>query len=554
MKTILAAVNSKYIHTALGLRYINAYCQQQGLDTTLMEETINTPILTVLSRLTASNPDIIGLDVHIWNRTYVFELVTLLRQVLPEVVLLLGGPEVMFDPQGVRKSLPQIDYVIIGEGEEVMARLLRDLEAGRKPLLSEQPALVQDLSVLPFPYPDLAAVLNQHKICYYECSRGCPFQCSYCLSGISHAVRQRPLKLVIQDLDRFIAAGVPLLKFVDRTYNLDEDYYLPILEHLAKAQTKATFHLEIKVDLLSARVLDFLDTVPKGRFQMEIGVQSTNPQTLKAIGRQDDWVKLKTNVQRLLNAGRIHIHMDLIAGLPYEGLKEYAQSFNDVYRLQPQMLQLGFLKVLHGTVMEKTATEHGLVYMQQPPYEVLATKYLPYKDLRFLKVMEEVFEVTYNSGRFPRMLAYLVDYWHQDAFAFYSTLTDWWIQRGLFGIGHKPAEVTALLLSFVKDRLSDSLDVVTELLRFDVFCFQAGFKPDWLKWRGLTYYEEFSSFLRTEAKVRRYFSDYKFTNWRMVHKRYGLEAFLYEPDTFAPKSCFYMIDYDKMSTEKIQLS
>ena len=457
MTTILAAINSKYIHTSLGLRYINAYCQQQGLETYLMEETINTPILTVLTRITAKNPKIVGLEVRIWNRNYVFALSALLRQVLPEVVLILGGPEVMFNPKEVKRQQPQINYVIAGEGEELMVNLLRQLEAGQKPVLPGLPTVVEDLSILPFPYPDLKKVLSQHKICYYECSRGCPFNCSYCLSGISHLVRQRPLQLVLEDLDRFIAAGVTLLKFVDRTYNLDEKYYLPILQHLAAAATTATFHLEIKADLLSDRVMDFLDTVPAGRFQMEIGVQSTNPQTLKAIGRSDDWEKLKSNVKRLLASGRIHVHMDLIAGLPYEGLKEYAQSFNDVYALGPQMLQLGFLKVLHGTVMEQKAEEYGLTYMQEPPYEVLSTRYLHYNDMRFLKILEEVFEGTYNSGRFPRTLAYLVKCWRQDAFAFYTELTKWWIKQDMFGIGHKPADIAAALWNFGKDTLPEEI-------------------------------------------------------------------------------------------------
>jgi radical SAM superfamily enzyme YgiQ (UPF0313 family) len=289
---------------------------------------------------------------------------------------------------------------------------------------------VQDLSILPFPYPDLDAVIKQHKICYYECSRGCPFHCAYCLSGISHAVRRRPLALVLADLQRFMDAGVPLVKFVDRTYNLDEDYYVPILKFLAEAKTDTTFHLEIKADLLSEKVLAFLKTVPQGRLQMEIGVQSTNSATLKAVGRVNDWQELKHNVQLLLSFNNMHIHLDLIAGLPYEDLASYSKSFDDAYALRPQMLQLGFLKVLPVRLWNKMHKTYGLVYMEEPPYQVLRNKYLSYEDLAFLEIFTEVFDLTYNSGLFPRLLDYLVQLEAAGAFAFYKKLSLWWRQKG----------------------------------------------------------------------------------------------------------------------------
>ena len=245
-----------------------------------------------------------------------------------------------------------------------------------------------NLDRLPFPYPDLEEIVSRHKIVYYEASRGCPFHCAYCLSGISHSVRRRRLSLVLADMDRFMQAGVKLVKFVDRTYNLDESYYLPIMEYLASADTDAVFHFEIKADILSRKVIDFLKTVPRGRFQLEIGVQSTNPEVLQAVGRQDNWERLRENVSSLLDAGNMHIHMDLIAGLPLENLNSFASSFNDVYGLHPHALQLGFLKVLPGTVMDREALRHGMVYMDQPPYEILSNRYVTYKEIRFLKILE----------------------------------------------------------------------------------------------------------------------------------------------------------------------
>jgi radical SAM superfamily enzyme YgiQ (UPF0313 family) len=337
MKILFVAVNSQYIHTALGMRYITEYCRTKKLPVQLLEESINTPILNCLIKITEQKPDVVGLSVHIWNRNYVFQLIKMLRQVLPQLIIMVGGPEVMFAGTKVQKLLPQVNYVICGEGEELVSDLLTILVNNEDSLDAHTfkvvgnadgtPAVVQDLSILPFPYPDLDAVIKQHKICYYECSRGCPFHCAYCLSGISHAVRRRPLALVLADLQRFMDAGVPLVKFVDRTYNLDEDYYVPILKFLAAAQTNTTFHLEIKADLLSDKVLAFLKTVPQGRLQMEIGVQSTNSETLKAVGRVNDWQELKHNVQLLLSFNNMHIHLDLIAGLPYEDLASYRKSF-----------------------------------------------------------------------------------------------------------------------------------------------------------------------------------------------------------------------------------
>jgi radical SAM superfamily enzyme YgiQ (UPF0313 family) len=385
MKTLLVGINSKYIHTALGVRSLAATCREQGRDVQILEDSINTPILQTLIKITEFKPQVVGFSVHIWNKPYVYQLLGLVRQVLPEALLLVGGPEVMFAPEKVREEAPAVNYVLCGEGEVCLNELLVKLEHGAGSVTdfvilgrTEQgtPVVLEDLSRLVFPYPDLDQVVKEHKICYYECTRGCPFQCTYCLSGISHSVRRKPLAQVLADLQRFLDAGAPLVKFVDRTYNLDEDYYLPILEYLAKAETRATFHLEIKADLLSPRALAFFKTAPRGRFQMEIGVQTTNPATLQAIGRDNDWPQLSANVRTLLAQKNMHLHLDLIAGLPYEDLASFGRSFNAVYALQPHMLQLGFLKVLPGTRMAQKTAEYGLVYMPQPPYEILATKYL----------------------------------------------------------------------------------------------------------------------------------------------------------------------------------
>jgi radical SAM superfamily enzyme YgiQ (UPF0313 family) len=558
MKILFVAVNSQYIHTALGMRYITEYCRTKKLPVQLLEESINTPILNCLIKITEQKPDVVGLSVHIWNRNYVFQLIKMLRQVLPQLIIMVGGPEVMFAGTKVQKLLPQVNYVICGEGEELVSDLLTILVNNEDSLDAHTfkvvgnadgtPAVVQDLSILPFPYPDLDAVSKQHKICYYECSRGCPFHCAYCLSGISHAVRRRPLALVLADLQRFMDAGVPLVKFVDRTYNLDEDYYVPILKFLAAAQTNTTFHLEIKADLLSDKVLAFLKTVPQGRLQMEIGVQSTNSETLKAVGRVNDWQELKHNVQLLLSFNNMHIHLDLIAGLPYEDLVSYSKSFNDTYALKPQMLQLGFLKVLPGTVMEQKAEDYGLVYMEEPPYQVLRNKYLSYENLAFLEIFTEVFDLTYNSGLFPRLLDYLVRLENAGAFAFYKKLSLWWRKKELFGKGHTAAHTTELLYNFCTEVYPQELVYIKEVLRYDVLLHQKSFHPEWLGWKTEANYERASAFWRNEEQVRKYLPEYSFSNWRLLKKRYALEEFKFNPLTFTKDGIFALVDYEKAQT------
>jgi radical SAM superfamily enzyme YgiQ (UPF0313 family) len=587
MKTIFVGTNSKYIHTALGVRYIRESCRRAGLDAELLEVSVNEPILQVLARLTEAEPAAIGLEVHIWNRSYVLELASLVRKVLPDCLLLAGGPEVLFHPVETLTAAPALDAVVCGEGDEIVPAFLQEVERfqrkhpswTRQDLLRSvapsegfawrqedgsiaapsRPVVVEELDNLPFPYPDLEDVIRDHKILYYESSRGCPFHCAYCLSGITRTVRYRSVPLVLQDLDRMVAAGAALVKFVDRTFNLDESHYLPILEHLAGLDTNATFHFEIKADILTPRVVAFLKTVPKGRFQLEIGVQSTNPDVLAAIGRKDNWVRLQQNVKELLAAGNMHIHMDLIAGLPGEDLASFARSFNDVYALHPQALQLGFLKVLPGTVLARRATEDGLVYMDREPYEVLATRYVSYPEMRFLKVLEEVFDLTYNAERFTFTLPYLAaaggtqfGAGPADAFAFFRELARWYQQKGCFGVGHTGIDTARLLYDFLQERMPDTAAAGKELLRLDVLRTMPNHKEPWLGWHSRENYERVTAFWRDEERVRRYVPDFTFDNWRNLHKRYAVEEFSLDPWTGRPGTTFLLVDYLKKELTRIR--
>ncbi len=562
MKVIFAAINSKYIHTALGLRYISEYCRQQGNEVALIEETINTPVLTVLEKLMKEQADVYAFSVHIWNKLVVYRLISMLKKLRPQAVVIVGGPEVAFDAVKIFSEQPAIDYIVQGEGELVVAQLLNALQ--KKTAIPPHIAymdngrvninggvtVIQDLTILPFPYPDLLQVINEHKIVYYECSRGCPFHCSYCLSGISRSVRRRPLDMVLQDMERFIKAGTPLVKFVDRTYNLDEEYFLPIMEYLAAADTKTVFHFEIKADLITSKVLAFLKSVPKGRFQLEIGIQTTNRATLHAINRRDNWEKLAYNVKELLQAGNMHIHLDLIAGLPYEGLQEFEKSFNDVYELQPQMLQLGFLKVLPGTQMNDEAQVHKLIYMDEPPYEILATAYMPYEDMQLLKKIENIFEQTYNSGCFQHILHFLIKK-EENAFSFYRRLTDWWTEKGYYPQVHNNKGIARILFEYIMENIDEekSRMILTEILRYDVFINIDGWRPEWLNWNTERIFDKVSSFWRNEDVVKKYLPGYRFSSWRQINKYYPIELFKADPEN-AKVDNFYLLR-DVSSAEKV---
>ena len=545
MRTLLVAVNSKYIHSSLGIRSVSYYCQQRKFDIDFCEQTIQTPLLASLAEISSYEPDVVGIDVHIWNKNYVYSLVNLVRKVMPESIIVLGGPEVSFTVEAAFNECPDADFIVQGEGEEVFASLLDDLENGRKVASKNiawrdkdggiqnagNLAVVGELAVLPFPYDDINSFKELHKIAYYESTRGCPFSCSYCLSGISHYIRRKPLAKVLKELDKFIEADVPLVKFVDRTYNLGEDYYLPIMQHLANRETKTLFHFEIKADLLSQNVLNFLKTVPKGRFQFEIGVQTTNQDTLKAIGRQDDWQILVKNVREILTFGNIHLHLDLIAGLPYEDMLSFKKSFNDVYALRPHMLQLGFLKVLKGSSMSKQAEKYGIVYMDDIPYEVLRTNYVSYKEMRFLKVFEDVFEHTYNSGKFTCFLEHIIkEYYDEDAYAFYEDLSIWWDSKGLYPEGHNIRNVTLLLKLFCDEKFPEQAKTLNEILRFDVFLKQPGWQPDTFNWHGEEIKEKVLAFWRNENMIKKYLPSYDFSTWRKVRKYLPIERFDWHPD------------------------
>ncbi len=542
MKVLLTTLNAKFIHSALALYSLRRRCLAVCPDIAVREYTINNEPLTVLGDIYRARPDVVGLACYIWNIDAILDLAALLKKVLPAATVVLGGPEVSYDPEEVMAANPAVDYVVQGEGEETLAALLAALRDGRPPadiaglawrrdgmIFAGVPRAVGDLAALPFAYDadDMAALKG--RIIYYETSRGCPYSCSYCLSGAAGGVRYLPVERVLAELAFFIAHGVKQVKFVDRTFNACRDHYRPILEYLAAQDTTANFHCEIAADLLDDEVLALLATAPPGRFQFEIGIQSTNRETLAAICRKNDWPRIAAGVNALRAAGKSHLHLDLIVGLPHEDYRRFGQSFDAVYALRPDMLQLGFLKLLKGSAIRRQAGDHGYIFMDRAPYEVLANDYMSYAEVRRLKIFEEMFNQVYNGGRLPATLAWLTAAWEGGAFAFYEALAAYWEKNDLHLVAHGGKSLARYLADFCREARPALAGDCRQFLKFDYLDRErdAG-RPEYLPWDGGDWEEAKNAFWRDEDAVRRYLPAYAFTSWREVKKNYQLETFLFD--------------------------
>lgn len=500
MKFLLAAVNAKYIHSNPGIYSLKAYAERTrgdlfpegaGLPSVhveIGEYTINNQMEQILEDIYRRKPDMVGFSCYIWNIVPCLELVRDLHKVLPDTDIWLGGPEVSFDAPELLLREPEVLGIMKGEGEETFAALLncyeklgmsvrksvgmsgcRDQEKkaeefweslsslpaaayrGKDGTIQDHPVRpVMDMSRIPFLYSRLEGFEN--RIIYYESSRGCPFSCSYCLSSVDKSVRFRDLELVKRELDYFLENRVPQVKFVDRTFNCRKSHALEIWRHIKEHDNGVTnFHFEIAADLLDEEELELIGTMRPGLIQLEIGVQSTNPRTIREIHRVMDLERLKKVVARINAGHNVHQHLDLIAGLPWEDYSSFHRSFNEVYAMEPEQLQLGFLKVLKGSFMYEQAENYGLVYRDKPPYEVLSTKWLSYDDVLKLKGIENMVEVYYNSGQFTRTLKYLEDWW-KDAFVLYEQLAYYYEQRGLTGLNHSRLARYEILHDFVEER------------------------------------------------------------------------------------------------------
>ena len=482
MKILLVVCNAKYIHSNLAVYDLQAYASDYADHIVLKEYTINQQKDDIMRDIYLEHPDVVCVSCYIWNLSFVKELMADLIKILPGADFWAGGPEVSYDAEKFLTENSEFKGVMVGEGEETFKELAgyyveknpQDLKnmtgicyRDGDQIIHNGWRQIMDLSSIPFIYKDLSEFKN--RIIYYESSRGCPFSCSYCLSSIDKKLRFRDTETVKKELQFFIDNKVPQVKFVDRTFNCKHDHAMAIWKYINEHDNGVTnFHFEISADLLREEELQEMSTMRPGLIQLEIGVQSTNPDTIKAIHRTMDFEKLKGIVDRIHSFGNIHQHLDLIAGLPYEDYDSFRHSFNDVYALKPQQLQLGFLKVLKGSHMMEMCREYGIVYKTQEPYEVLSTKWLDYDHVLKLKTVENMVEVYYNSGQFQNTLEYLEKFF-PDAFSIYERLGSFYMEKGYGDVSHTRMRRYEILLEFLEDVPEISMDQVKDQMVYDLY-------------------------------------------------------------------------------------
>ncbi|MDO4650270.1 MAG: B12-binding domain-containing radical SAM protein [Eubacteriales bacterium] len=482
MKILLAACNAKYIHSNLAVYDLKAYAEKECQEHIVIREyTINQLKDDILKDLYREKPDVLCFSCYIWNIEFVRELAADIAKVLPKTQIWAGGPEVTYDPEEFLTRNPAFYGVMAGEGEDPFHQLslyylkgfpsLGEIhgicyrEGGK--IRSNGLADLVDMSEIPFIYEDMS--LFQNRIIYYESSRGCPFSCSYCLSSIDKSVRFRDLSLVTKELQFFLDHKVPQVKFVDRTFNCRHEHAMTIWKYILDHDNGITnFHFEIAADLLREEELELISKMRPGLIQLEIGVQSTNPKTIEAIHRTMDFEELTGIVKRIHSFHNIHQHLDLIVGLPYEDYDRFHRSFNDVYGLKPQQLQLGFLKVLKGSRMHVMADEYDIVYKDKGPYEVLTTRWITYGDTLRLKTVESMVEVYYNSGQFQNTLEYLETF-YPDAFAFFEMLGEFYEKKGYDTISHARIRRYDILLEFLRENPEIPIDGVIDAMLLDLY-------------------------------------------------------------------------------------
>ena len=482
MKILLVACNAKYIHSNLAVYDLQAYASDYADHIVLKEYTINQQKDDIMRDIYLEHPDVVCVSCYIWNLSFVKELMADLIKILPGADFWAGGPEVSYDAEKFLTENSEFKGVMVGEGEETFKELagyyveknpqnLKDMTGicyrDGDQIIHNGWRQIMDLSSIPFIYKDLSEFKN--RIIYYESSRGCPFSCSYCLSSIDKKLRFRDIELVKKELQFFIDNKVPQVKFVDRTFNCKHDHAMTIWRYITEHDNGVTnFHFEISADLLREEELALMKTMRPGLIQLEIGVQSTNPQTIRAIRRTMDFQKLKGIVDQIHSFGNIHQHLDLIAGLPYEGYESFHKSFCDVYALRPEQFQLGFLKVLKGSHMMEMTEEYKILYKDREPYEVLSTAWLTYGEILRLKMVESMVEVYYNSGQFKNTLVFLEGYF-EDPFRMYEALGRFYEKRGYSEISHSRMRRYEILMEFAGEHSEIPMEKLSDVMLLDLY-------------------------------------------------------------------------------------
>lgn len=538
MNVVLSTLNSKFIHSSLALRYLKAYGEAHGQAYDIVEYTINMPVLHILSDITEHDIDVLGFACYIWNIEMTLHVVDMVKAVRPDIKIVLGGPEVSFTADELLERCPNIDYIVQGEGEEAFHALVTALQLGNDGLDPVIPGVrgrrdssilgsleaveVSDLASIPFPYTEEDMKDLEHKIIYYESSRGCPFSCQYCLSGNKNTVRFFPQERTLEELQWFIDHGVKQVKFVDRTFNCAPHHHRPLMEFMRDSDTDMNFHLEMEPELMTEWETNILCETPPGRIQIEVGVQSTHKKTLDAINRYNDWPYIQKSIRPIIQAGRTHVHMDLIVGLPHEDFKRFGQSFNDLFSLQPHALQIGFLKLLKGSGVRRMR-EYKYVADPLAPYEVLSTHVLPYDDVRFLKYFEDVFERFYNSERFRTTFGYIgqqLIHGETDAFTYFCDMTRAWLKEGNHKVNLKDIDQIEFLYRFF---LAKGDTIAAELLQYDTLVSYRGkVRSDavGLPKQTKELLQVGEAFWRNEEIASTFIPNYTFKEWRKIRQQY----------------------------------
>ncbi len=538
MNVVLSTLNSKFIHSSLALRYLKAYGEAHGQAYDIVEYTINMPVLHILSDITEHDIDILGFACYIWNIEMTLHVVDMVKAVRPDIKIVLGGPEVSFTADELLTRCPNIDYIVQGEGEEAFHALVTALQLGNDGLDPVIPGVrgrrdgsilgsveaveVSDLASIPFPYTEEDMDDLEHKIIYYESSRGCPFSCQYCLSGNKNTVRFFPQERTLKELQWFIDHGVKQIKFVDRTFNCAPHHHRPLMEFMRDSDTDMNFHLEMEPELMTDWETNILCETPPGRIQIEVGVQSTHKKTLDAINRYNDWPYIQKSIRPIIQAGRTHVHMDLIVGLPHEDFNRFGQSFNDLFSLQPHALQIGFLKLLKGSGVRRM-NEYKYVADPLAPYEVLSTHVLPYDDVRFLKYFEDVFERFYNSERFRTTFGYIgqqLIHGETDAFTYFCDMTRAWLKEGNHKVNLKDIDQIEFLYRFFLDK-GDT--IAAELLQYDTLVSYRGkvrSEAVGLPKQTKELLQVGEAFWRNEEIASTFIPNYTFKEWRKIRQQY----------------------------------
>lgn len=566
MRILLTAINAKYIHSNLALYSLQAYAKAYEEWIDLQEFTINQTKDTIIRGIFRRKPEVLCVSCYIWNISYVRELTKEIHKILPDTAIWLGGPEVSYTAVQILRECPQIAGIMRGEGEETFLELVKYYVDGEGSLdeipgitfrkrpgtavcqrpgadeIRENPwRSILSMDRLPFVYEDMTPF--QNRIIYYESSRGCPFSCSYCMSSLDKKVRFRSLELVKRELQFFLDQKVPQVKFVDRTFNCDHKHAVEIWRYIMEHDNGITnFHFEIEADLLRPEEIALIQQFRPGMVQMEIGVQSTHPETIREIRRRSEFSRVQKIVAEIQKNHNVHQHLDLIVGLPYEDYETFTHSFNDVYALRPQQFQMGFLKLLKGSYMAEKAADYGCVCQDREPYEILYNNWISYEDILRFKQVEEVLEVYYNSNQFLKTLP-AVERLFDTPFDFYQALGDYYEQKGYFDISHTRIRRYEILLEFLSERDSEHMALYRELMTYDLYAREnmktrPGWAADPARWR-----KGARRFYRQEMEQVCYLQGYEGYDEKQLGRMTHIEVLQYHPDTWETGQWVLLFDY-----------